>query len=547
MPQPDTAPPIDTRRLWPWLLILVGLLILRVPSLMQPPGGDQGLYHYVATRIWAGDVPYRDAWEQKPPGIFYTYAALSSIVPGRWLIPGADLGAAAATAWLLILLGRRLTAAPAGELAASLYLIVGDPAIQKLAGLHLRAQCETFIGLAVTLALWTVCRAPGSAGAAVAAGVALGCATWLKYNAIVYALPVAIAIVFVAPGSTRAAAKRVGACAAGLAATLGLGVAGFAAAGALADLRLATLDYNLAYSSETYRSPFDVIRYLVSMPVTRAGIDGLWFLGGLGVLLLIAGGRWRRPPTWIIMAWVAAAIASIAVNGSRGLPQYFIQAAPALATAASLGLVETWRARRVSRLSAGILWASVALLVAGFWRVGVEPGPLWRPRAFGVPEAVRNMSFDLRAMSGAIPRGEYLSRFDRGEGGKHSPAAIERLVHHVRDHTASGTRIYVFGFASGEVYVRSERPSASRFFWSRPIVLEFEGGRPGYGSVALLHDLQSASPEIVALQKHDWGLAETLANSLEFFMASPSLRGWLERNYIFDYEDHAYAVWRRKA
>ena len=59
------------------LLVIAGaLILLRVPSLAQPMGPDQGLYAYVGERILAHDLAYRDAWDQKPPGIHYVYAAL---------------------------------------------------------------------------------------------------------------------------------------------------------------------------------------------------------------------------------------------------------------------------------------------------------------------------------------------------------------------------------------------------------------------------------------------------------------------------------------
>ena len=83
------------------------LLVVRLPSLVQPAGGDQGLYTYAAQRILAGDVMYRDVWDQKPPGIALIYAPLLTIWPGEAVVPGADLAAAAAVAILLVALGRR--------------------------------------------------------------------------------------------------------------------------------------------------------------------------------------------------------------------------------------------------------------------------------------------------------------------------------------------------------------------------------------------------------------------------------------------------------
>jgi hypothetical protein len=243
----------------------------------------------------------------------------------------------------------------------------------------------------------------------------------------------------------------------------------------------------------------------------------------------------------VALVWIAAATLSIAVNGSRGLPQYFVQAAPALALAASAGLAMAWRLRRaapVRALAAGVL------LVAGAWRVGVEPA---QPRLFGLPQSAANIADDVRYLSGALPRAAYLARFDRGDGGKFSPASVERLADRIMDATPPEHSAYVFGFASGAVLARANRPSASRFFWSRPVILEFAADHAGYGSAGLLADLERSRPMIVALQKRDWGLAETTTpNSIDFFLNHPSLRGWLDAGYTFDYEDAAFSVWRRK-
>ena len=140
----------------------------------------------------------------------------------------------------------------------------------------------------------------------------------------------------------------------------------------------------------------------------------------------------------------------------------------------------------------------------------------------------------MRYLTGGLSRPAYLARFDTGEAGKFSPVAIDRLVEHARLVTTPGPEnILVFGFAAGAVLMQTNRPSASRFFWSRPVVLEFAADHPGYGSAGLLADLQVHRPAIVALQKHDWGLAEaTTQDSITFFMNHPALRSWLEAGYV---------------
>ena len=63
------------------LFLLACLLALRIPSLVEPAGGDQGLYGYEGWRILHGDVLYRDVWDQKPPGVAFLYAGLQTVWP----------------------------------------------------------------------------------------------------------------------------------------------------------------------------------------------------------------------------------------------------------------------------------------------------------------------------------------------------------------------------------------------------------------------------------------------------------------------------------
>ncbi len=530
-----------------WFVLLSLLVACRVPSVVQPAGGDQLLYSYVADRILDGAVPYRDAFEQKPPGVFAVYAVMWGFLPHESAVAVADLVAASSVAWLLWSLGSRMFGGAAGGVAAALFLVVGDPGIQRLAGMNVRAQCETFMALAVTAAVAAAWSARDSTRRLLLAGALCGLAVWLKYNAIVYIAPVAAAAGLLDLESPLASRVRslVWICAGG-ASVVATGLLYFAAGGALGDLWAGTIAYNLAYSAETYRSALHMVEYPATLLFHRARIDGLWFLGGLGLAgLLLARARFARAHV-VAFAWTGACILSIAINGARGLPQYFVQAQPALALAAAAGLALVWRGRRDSPGGRLVATAAALLIVAGAWRVGIEPTTQFQPRLFGVPQALENLAFDARFMSGRISRGQYLARFDRGEAGKFSPAAVERLATYVSQHTPEAMPTFVFGFASGGVYVKSNRPSASRFFWSRPVVIEFERGRPGYGSDGLLADLTRARPEVIALQKHDWGLAEDVKDSFDFFMTTPHLREWLDAGYTPAYEDAVFSVWRRR-
>ena len=338
-----------------------------------------------------------------------------------------------------------------GEGAAALFLLLGDPGIQKLGGMCVRAQCETFIALAVTGALALSWKSLDRRRLLAIAGVWLAVAFWLKYNAIVFALPVGLAAVLPAEGRIdwrRAAAALawlfVGAAVASAAVLLY-----FAASGALTDLWLATISYNVRYASETYTGTLDVARYLLVMPFGRARVDGLWFVGLLGLLALTQFRKTRM--TAVTLAWIAAAVLSIAVNGSRGLAAVF--------SAGRAGA----RAGRRRRSRGRLAGATTGPTFYHRHRTDPDrrhlarrrrrcPGP--GPGCWVCRRAWRTPSTTSGICRGDLTREAYLARFDRGDGGKFSPLAIDRLAARVREQTTPGRSDLVFGFAAGGVLAR---------------------------------------------------------------------------------------------
>jgi hypothetical protein len=526
--------PLDWESLL-WTVGLVALVVVRVPSLVAPAGSDQSLYMYAADRILAGGAPYVDAWDQKPPGVQLIYTAIRAVWPASSAAAFADLVASALTALLLVGLGRRLGGARAGFVAATVFLLWGDPSIARLDGLYLRGQCEVFIALAITMALWLVWHRPAGRPGLLLAGICLGAAFWIKYNAAVYAVPVLIAAM---AGTDMAGSLRraVGWMLAG-ALVVSAGVLAFLAAhGALTDLWLATISYNLAYSGETYSGGWTgAVRYAAMLPIHRMRTDYLWFLGGVGILLTSLS-RELPPRTQVVAwLWLAASLGSILVNGARDLPQYFLQAKPALALAFGLGVVGLVARPLVLNVAAALV------LVAGLWRVGTDDRTWLGLRWGGLPQAVENVRFDVDRYHGRIDRETYLSRF-RGQQ-KYDARESDDLSRLIRETTAPDDRIYVFGF-SPLVYLETGRESASRFFWSRPVILEFAADRPGYGSAGLLADLERTRPAVVALQKKDWGPREPTSHA--FMLASPTLGPWLSASYTLERDTPFFSIWRRR-
>jgi hypothetical protein len=508
------------------LLALVGaLLIVRLPSLVQPMGPDQGLYAYVGERIRHGELAYRDAWDQKPPGIHYVYAALRTLSSRDLVVPAADLAAAASVAALLWAIGSRLCGPLAGGLSAVLFLLLSDPGLARYGGFRVRAQAETFIALAVAGAVALAARsrlpASGFPLGVFGAGLLLGAAFSLKYNAGLYGLVVLAALAVGAdePGYIGSARFRREALlvAIGTAIVPAILLVPFWAGGALDDLYQATIVYNLQYSGETYASRWDMIRYVFAGPIRHAQFDPLWFAGGAGCLYLLfvsvrALLQRRLVTGWIPVLWVGVACVSIAVNGSRDLPQYFLQAAPALGLAAGMAA-----AIGLPKLPAAARWIVVLLLAAATWRVGADP----------FPKLAGNIWHDTQYALGRIDRRTHLAKYGSRDVDKYSALDNRDLGDFLASHTTADETVYVFGYSSG-AYVYGNRRSASRFFWSRPVIVEFNAGNPAYGVNGVRLDLERRPPAYVVLQERDWPDTQ---NSAPFFHAQSPLDGWLRANY----------------
>jgi hypothetical protein len=499
------------------------LLIVRLPSLVQPMGADEGLYAYVGERILEGALPYRDAWDQKPPAIHATYAVMRALLPRDAAVPAADLLVAVLVAVLLWRLGTSVAGPGVGPWSAVIFLFLSNPAFARLGGVAVRAQCETFIAAATTGAFLCLARdRRHHAGMnVVAAGALLGLAFTFKYNAAAYGLAGVFALWLWRTLTVRAIVLL----AAGFLAPIAAFAGWFAAGHALGDLYDATILYNVHYSGETYQGVWHAVAYLFTFPVRHARVDALWLVGGAGCALLLLGAR-RDPQRLFAVAWVGAACLTIAINGSRDLPQYFVQAAPALALAAAWGgtLVFT----RTIALS---LIAAVAVAV-GVWRVN------------DFPKLADNTWRDARYAFGRVPREEHLARYGDRTTRKYSALAMDELGAFMQSHTGSNDLVYVFGFSPG-AYVSADRRSASRFFWSRPVIVGFNDGKPGYGVAGLLDDLRANPPAIVALQQRDW--YPDVDDSAHFFMATAPLASWLRGGYALTPGPEGFDVWTKRA
>ena len=348
-----------------------------------------------------------------------------------------------------------------------------------------------------------------------------------------YGLPLAAAAAAWPPPSRatwRHVAEDLGWIVLGFVAVGTLVLAYFAAHGALEDLRLATLDYNLRYSNETYAGPSGLVRYLVDVP-NRAG---------QGRTSLV-----RRRPRHRAAAAPGApqpvepARLQLDRRGGR-LDRHQRRTEPAELLRPGEPGARPGSERRPRRRSSARPGGFATSSPCSSWVRSGGSAPTRRCGDCGSrhPGFVENVRYDLDYIRGSMDRDTYLSRF---HGQKHDALENEQLRSlRPERRQLRPDSIFVFGFSGGSVCWLSERVSSSRFFWSRPVTTEFAADHPGYGSQGLLADLDASAARNHRAPERGVALARLL------HAAGQPLRNWLEAGYTLDHETPMFSVWRRK-
>ncbi|HKA15184.1 MAG TPA: glycosyltransferase family 39 protein, partial [Myxococcota bacterium] len=100
-------------------------IALRAPLFDLPLERDEGEYSYIAWRLAAGETPYADWFDQKPPGVFLAYRLALAWAGGS--VAGIRAVAAlvgAVSALALFGLARALLGPTAAALAALLFVFL---------------------------------------------------------------------------------------------------------------------------------------------------------------------------------------------------------------------------------------------------------------------------------------------------------------------------------------------------------------------------------------------------------------------------------------
>jgi 4-amino-4-deoxy-L-arabinose transferase-like glycosyltransferase len=390
-----------------WLLYAAAILAIvgwtlasRAAFGVLPLGPDQGLYITIGEEIKHGRVPWRDAWDNKPPGTYYLYAAALTLGPdysqqctlagplipsegflircAQFTLTAVDvlwtLAIVAATWWI----GARLFGGAAGALAGLLCAFFVSMASVAHGGNTPDdlALLPSTLAVAATLGY----ADSGRRSALVLAGVLGAAAVLFKQTAIVVLLGLAVWALrssrqpsgLPRSGGLRSSRQASGlsrgegllgprrwrdlpALALGALLVFGGAAAVFGRLGVLGDLVEQTLIWNGRYVAAPGLAQIPLQAARQSFRVFTDSQGGLWLaaLGGLPLVPRAVRGDRRLA---LLLIWVVASGLGLALGGARFFAYYYVAIVPPLAVCGAFGLAALWRGSH----AAGRAWLAVA-------------------------------------------------------------------------------------------------------------------------------------------------------------------------------------------
>ena len=334
-------------------LAFVWHLALRLHGLGLPLLFDEGVYSYVA-RVWAaGGLPYRDAFDQKPPMIHAIYRLCAAVTSFPYAARYAAILAALAASIALLLLTPKRWSLPARLAAPFAYLTLSTTPVGDFG---FPANTEVFAAAFTAWAVWAALRS--TARSAVLSGLLAGAAIMTKQTALWPALAAAALASW--RGGRRWEPKAALAFAAGAAVIPIFWAAYFWARGGFGFFWECAVAGNMRYASVAgWQSAAEQGRYFASElapPFLKASWPA-WALAAFGLRGLNA--RWENRGGLAAVLWLAGALLA-AATGLLLFPHYFLQAAPPLCLAAAYGVAKLGRKRAWTGLAALALIPAIA-------------------------------------------------------------------------------------------------------------------------------------------------------------------------------------------
>lgn len=540
-----------------WLRLGCCLLVAWAASqvLLFGFGRDQSIYAVVGQGVVAGQMPYRDLWDFKPPGIFLVYATAHALFGATMWGPRVfEAVGLIVSACLLVRLSRIFFAdSRPGFIAAALASLLHTQFEYWHTG-----QPENFGGFFTIAGLAFITFDGGTADASlrrkiwswVSCGVCFGAAFLMKPPLGGGALVCAAFLMKREAALARErdlSGPRFWWLVASPLLTVGLSailpivlvLGWFWARGALADLHWTLFLFTPEYTKLGWsnRSAAEAFYLALENALTKHSA-----LLAVGFVTAAFGGPLStrdREGLGLVLGLLAMQMAGIALQ-AKYFEYHYGASIPLLAFIAGLGWFKIWRMSIQATDQAGgapgaVAVASLAVVVAmarvpvhdvpmGFWMRAKERTKMWLGTSGITNQAALDRAFHRSA------------DFDL--------AADRSVAERVRSLSTPEETVFVWGFEPA-IYWLSGRKPASRYVYNvaQRVSWDREAARS-----ALMHDLQRNTPSLIIVQHNDVFRFVT-GNDLDSHAALPefaSLATLVESEYRLVERVEDFDLYRRK-
>ncbi len=521
----ETVPKRDRSRTW--LLVSLALVFLRaLPNIRFPLERDSATYCLVAQRMLHGLRLYRDLWDNKPPGIFYVYVPIVKLFgPVMWCVGVMDVVWLLAISWCIFRFVQRYLGPEAAAIA-----ILFNAGWHSTQGYVHAGQPETYLMLCVFTAY--LLMSPEGRWPPVrwlAAGMMMGAAFWLKYNALIF-FPLVVLLPSVdfscldrAPRRARLAipfiqwVRQTSVAITGFLTVIVAMLVHLWMIGVWPWFKEEQLEVLPRYGAMVFERSHPML--LIAIFQTYRHLLP-WNEAIVAVALLIA---WKRRELSATAPIFIMGLTGYLLTASQGRfhPYYFETTYPFIAMCWGYVWVRTFQGfRAMSRMCAARHWklAQVMLWVVFFNLIyaGVVT------EAFRINEQYHSLAFWYRERERSYA--EYLWQMDLEK--LHDQLAV---IDYLRAASTPQDYVYVWGTAPAINFL-SQRPPATRFVSNLGLISPWGLKR---WRTELVHDLTRNPPRFIVVERHDaiTGVSYSKLDSEEMLQGYPALAEIISTRY----------------